>query len=713
VHTINVWMREDGSIVDRLLLTPDSSLIPTGDGPPESDREGGSSGGGLTLPFTDDFSDGNSNGWSFVDDFTKFPSDWSVAGGALVQSEWTNSSGKDVIETYHRGSYARLDASLDLTDYRVEVDVTPDSSSADDIGLMFRYTDNDNYYRVSWNSYNGFARLEVNMNGTFITLARDFRGYRPGVLQSIAVEVEGPLIQVFNNGDPLFSAYDTTHTSGGIALFSRDASRFDNVLVAPNDSAPEIVIAAPVAHSVLPGGPVTIDVSAIVRNAPTPNDSVTVRYVDSGGFVLCNVATESPAGVYSAECPGVPAGDYTVEALLLDNGAEIDRDENTSVGVGSVASGSHRYDAIGNSITRGVGDNYGTDNLNLTDQRTLGVSGWPGLLGDLLTTAEGAPVLVGNEGIPGDRASAVRFTRLGSIIERNPDSDRALIMIGTNDSNTSNTTTPADLVTHIQAVVDELHVEGRDLVYVALLPPAWGSNLSTHYPNPFDALATRIQTIQSYNSAIQTLVPQDGVALGPDLFSCFLTSEVNRFSLFQDTLHPNSLGIAMIAALWRDAITGGPVSLPMDPCPAPIYIVESLDPYLHGHKQNLLEAGDEYYTDESSTLLSVPPQLQGGVWISQANADNLNAEANFVSFDVGSDPVSVYIAYDPAGNPPTSSTHVFTPASLSGSLDVSDPDVGTMNVVSATGVTGTVAIGGNKSGGIPGPQQAYVVVVVP
>jgi hypothetical protein len=41
VHTINVWMREDGTIVDRLLLTPDGSLRPSGDGPPESGRGGG------------------------------------------------------------------------------------------------------------------------------------------------------------------------------------------------------------------------------------------------------------------------------------------------------------------------------------------------------------------------------------------------------------------------------------------------------------------------------------------------------------------------------------------------------------------------------------------------------------------------------------------------------------------------------------------------
>ena len=32
-HTVNVWMREDGFVFDRLLLTTDPEMIPTGEGP--------------------------------------------------------------------------------------------------------------------------------------------------------------------------------------------------------------------------------------------------------------------------------------------------------------------------------------------------------------------------------------------------------------------------------------------------------------------------------------------------------------------------------------------------------------------------------------------------------------------------------------------------------------------------------------------------------
>jgi len=707
VHTINVWMREDGAIVDRLLLTPLSN-VPSGDGPAESTR-----GGGAALPLADDFSDGDAAGWTIVDDATQFPSNWNVAGQVFVQAARTNSSGKDVTETYHRGSYAYWTQSAAHDDYRLSVDVTPSATSGDDIGVMFRYADSSHYYRFSLNVLNGLARLESNLNGTYMTLASDHRGYVPGQLYQIVVEAEGPLLQVFVNGDPLFAVSNTHHASGGIALFSRDASTFDNVVLDANNTAPEIVISVPTAHNVLPGAPLDLNVAAVARNVPAGTGSVLFQYGNGGSATLCDAAVEGPSGVFAAQCLGVPAGEYSIDAILLDGGAEIDRDTNAAVAIGGGATGSYRYDAIGNSITRGVGDNYSFDTLNLDDQRTVSISGWPALLGDLLTTSTGVPNLVGNEGISGDKAFETRDQRLFSIIERNPDSDRALVTLGTNDSNDFNTTSTTDLTAALQSIIDTLHANGRDTVYLSLLPPAWGRNNSSGpFADPLASSATRNQTVMTYNQAIQAMLPQAGVLLGPDFFSCFLTPTVNRFSLFVDNLHPNALGYAFMAALWNDAITSGPIVPPVDPCPSPIYILESLDPYAHGHKQNLLEEGDEYYTDAALTLTNVPPELADGVWVMQANADNANTDADFLSFDAGAGPVTVYIAYDPAGAPPTSSSHSFSPVSLSENLTVSDGAVGTFSVVRATAVAGNVTIGGNKSGLAPAAQQGYIVIVV-
>ena len=38
VHVLNLWMREDGATVDRLILTTDASYTPSGNGPPASPR---------------------------------------------------------------------------------------------------------------------------------------------------------------------------------------------------------------------------------------------------------------------------------------------------------------------------------------------------------------------------------------------------------------------------------------------------------------------------------------------------------------------------------------------------------------------------------------------------------------------------------------------------------------------------------------------------
>ena len=156
----------------------------------------------------------------------------------------------------------------------------------------------------------------------------------------------------------------------------------------------------------------------------------------------------------------------------------------------------------------------------------------------------------------------------------------------------------------------------------------------------------------------------------------------------------------------------------MDPCPSPIYILDSLDPYAHGHKQNLLEAGDLYYRDETFVLTNVPTELADGIWVSQANADRTNVDANFLSFDAGTNTVTVYIAYDGTngGGAPTSSTHAFTAPGtpLSSNVTVSDPAVpGGFSIVAATNVTGTVTIGGTASDASGIARQAYLVIVVP
>ncbi len=50
VRTVNVWMREDGLVLDRILLTTDAAYTPSGSGPAESARAGGPPPGDTTPP---------------------------------------------------------------------------------------------------------------------------------------------------------------------------------------------------------------------------------------------------------------------------------------------------------------------------------------------------------------------------------------------------------------------------------------------------------------------------------------------------------------------------------------------------------------------------------------------------------------------------------------------------------------------------------------
>ena len=621
----------------------------------------------LALPFSDDFADGNFDGWVTVDDNVTTASTWDASSGRMVNAGPTHIHFNDLDESYHRGTYAYLADSVNLTNYRFEVDITqrPSTNSLEDLGVMFRYTDNDHYYRFSMNAAKGFARLEskagVDTGGDPIwrTLAHDLRGYEPGQPISIAVEVDGPLIQVFVNGNDLFAAYDEDHAGGGVAFYTRDGIRFDGVSITTNDTGPEIVIATPIANTVVPSGPRDIAIVAIARNIPA-GGTVNLEFT---GEAVCDAVTEINPGEFSTTCTNRAVGNHEVVAAIRDGG-DVNRDRNVDVYVGALGV-SDRYEAIGDSLTLGLLDNYSRDNLNLTDRKTISASGWTGPLSDMLTTTLGAPNLVGNEGYSGDRASEMRILRIGSIMERNkqPKSSRSLLMLGTNDANISATATPAEFENNMTQIIQAVLGTGRDSIHVAILPPVWANGRTTPlYVDPLEFnpadpdYAERNANIDGFNQVIiNNLAPMQDVELGPDLFSCFLSPTVNRFSLFEDALHMNGLGYAFVAALWHDVITSGPPT-PGGPCPSPIYVLEDLDPYTHGHKQNLLEAGDEYYRDEAFTLTNVPSELADGIWVSQNNADRTNADASFLSFNVGTAAVTVYIAYDPAGGPPLEAT---------------------------------------------------------
>lgn len=641
------------------------------------------------VTFADDFSGGMSN-WTVIND-NGAVSSWTVTGGMLRQQNAVSG----LAQSYQKGAYAYFAPGTSLTDYRFSVEALfLGTRLANDIGIMFRYQNNNNYYRLSMNSRYGFTRLEKKVGGAFSTLAVNPRGYAAGQLLNFSVDVNGSSIQILINGDPVFAVNDTSLTSGSVALYTQDKASFDNVRIEGPATSPAVTLATPVAHTVGTGN--TIVATAVATNIP------------AGGaieFTLDNtdsiVDTTYP---YTATFTGVSQGNHSLAAIVRDTAnIELVRDTNINVG----AAGTYLI-AIGDSIINGSGDNYALDNQS---DRIYGFQGIAAGLAGLLESSQARPVVVYNEGIGGDK-SVDALSRVDSILSRHPGSHTAIVMLGTNDalaqtpsgSGCTGANCSGTFKGNMQSLIATLAGAGKT-VYIARIPPVFGSSQSNSpYADPTTGFLNT-DFVDAYNAIVTSQL--SGHQLGPDFYAYFLGNGQNRFSLFADIWHPNALGHTVMAALWHNAIN------PTSTTPLP-FVLDNLSPSTVAPyvKQNLLEAGDAYYVDADYTLVSIPTELQNARWVMTANADFGNASANHVSFNVDR-AVTVYVAFDAgaAARPAWMTANGFVATNLT--ISVTDPLSPTLTLYKKKYNAGNITLGGNLAAGASGANSNYVVAVIP
>ncbi len=648
----------------------------------------------FSLPFSDDFNDGNMNGWSVVDE-TPNASSWSVISGALNQTNRIQSVFA-IIDSYHLGSFAFLTAGLSLTDYAFSVAATPLSPGLqDDIGVLFRYQDPLNYYRLTINGRYGFARLEKQVAGVFSPLATNARGYTPAQLLNIAVRVQGSQIFVEVNGDEIFAVTDGDLATGSVGLYTQERASYDNVALTDLNALADVTLSTPLAYLAQSGG--QISATALARNVPAGG------YVE---FLLDGGSGQSDfTAPYSAVFNGVGAGNHTVEAVLRNAaGVEQDRDTNTVFGV----AGDYIV-TFGDSLTDGIGDTVFSDNQSSLG-RIISLQGYQARLIDQLDASRATATNVAfNEGIGGDTTDDAAFTRSDSILLRHPEFDTALILLGTNDALASvasglgcvgagcNGTFKGNL----QALVDKIrfddyptnNVPSGTTVYVAEVPPAFNA------ANPWTSAVNN--RIRDYNTVVRTELV--GVSLGPDFFDYFMPSaSVNFESLFADTLHPNALGHTVMSALWHNVLSTPAVPLP--------FVLDALaSTSATEPRQNLMEAGDAFYLDASFTLTSIPASLDGGRWIQVNNADVGATASNYISFTADR-PVTVYVAFD--GGATQTPAWLATYTLEAQSLATSNPNAPTYDLYSRTFAAGNIEIGGASASPAAGVDANLLVIVV-
>ncbi|MGB7947904.1 MAG: fibronectin type III domain-containing protein [Candidatus Binatia bacterium] len=117
------------------------------------------------------------------------------------------------------------------TNYRFKVKLK--SNDNDTIGVMFRYQDQDNYYRFLWSKEGSLRRLEKQVNGRFSTLSEDVVPYNQGQTYELEIIAKGNTLRVRIDDSEIFYNVDSSLTRGTVALYTchNTGNYFDDVLV--------------------------------------------------------------------------------------------------------------------------------------------------------------------------------------------------------------------------------------------------------------------------------------------------------------------------------------------------------------------------------------------------------------------------------------------------------------------------------------------------
>lgn len=198
--------------------------------------------------FSEDFESGVAAGWTFMDDPEpqSGPGNWDVLGGELRQSSNIWSYGPVDLETkYHLGTHGSA-GDMAWTDYTLNA--TLRSSDNDGMGLLVRYQDERNYYRVlvmndpAWSGrdMNGqpvnsaLQRIQKFVDGEPVTLAENLvsSAWPPGYF-SLSVDVRGDSIRAFLDGKLILAARDTTFSGGriGVMSYANTGAHYDDIQV--------------------------------------------------------------------------------------------------------------------------------------------------------------------------------------------------------------------------------------------------------------------------------------------------------------------------------------------------------------------------------------------------------------------------------------------------------------------------------------------------
>ncbi|MGI9173971.1 MAG: metallophosphoesterase [Rhodothermales bacterium] len=287
-----------------------------------------------SLPFYDGFDDGDHDGWTVTDDPEpqSGPSVWEVSDGLLMQTSNIWSYAPVELETkYHLGTHITAGDET-WADYTMNALVR--SADNDGVGLIVRYQDAKNYYRVllmndpAWSGRDSVGvpvntplqRIQKFVDGEPYILAENKvpEAYPSGFF-SLTADVRGDTIRAFLNGEMILHAVDSVYAGGRIGMLSyaNAGAYYDSVSVTQERqvyAAPSREITYPVRAGRAPyiQRPTRTSVEIAWR---TLDEQVgTVRYGREKGQLDQEVAEHGPRRKHHVKLAGLtPSSRYYYE----------------------------------------------------------------------------------------------------------------------------------------------------------------------------------------------------------------------------------------------------------------------------------------------------------------------------------------------------------------------------------------------------------------
>ncbi|HEV8239544.1 MAG TPA: hypothetical protein VGS57_09265 [Thermoanaerobaculia bacterium] len=164
--------------------------------------------------------------FDIVDEGSGGPSQWRIEGGALIQLSAIGGGAEPALP----GTQA-LTGDGDWTNYRLSVDLRSDAGGS--IGIVFRWRDAANHYRLAADATLPYRRLVKVEAGVVSVLWEDQGSYAPGEPFELVVEAFGSRLTAYLDGVRLCELVDTAHAAGRVGLYACNdpTARFERLEV--------------------------------------------------------------------------------------------------------------------------------------------------------------------------------------------------------------------------------------------------------------------------------------------------------------------------------------------------------------------------------------------------------------------------------------------------------------------------------------------------